>query len=76
MIDFFVQLGGFIMAPLYWITSIILSGFHQVLSPLLGYDSGWNWVLATLSRSSAATNSWSSCRAVVAKASGGAASAA
>jgi YidC/Oxa1 family membrane protein insertase len=48
VIDFFVQLGGFIMAPLYWVTSIILSGFHQLLTPLLGYDSGWNWVLSIM----------------------------
>ena len=46
MIDFFVELGGFIMYPLYWITSVILSGFHSALSPVLGYDSGWAWVLS------------------------------
>ena len=46
MIDFFVELGGFIMYPLYWITSVILSGFHSALSPVLGYDSGWSWVLS------------------------------
>jgi YidC/Oxa1 family membrane protein insertase len=44
--DFFGQLGGFIMTPLYWITSVILSGFHRGLSPLLGEDSGWAWVLS------------------------------
>ena len=46
MIDFFVELGGFIMYPLYWITSVILSGFHSALSPVLGHDSGWSWVLS------------------------------
>jgi len=46
VIDFFVELGGFIMYPLYWITSVILSGFHSALSPVLGYDSGWSWVLS------------------------------
>ncbi len=46
MIDFFTTVGGTIMAPLYWITSLILSGFHRVLSPVLGEDSGWAWVLS------------------------------
>lgn len=48
MFDFFGQLGGFIMTPLYWITSVILSGFHRALSPLLGEDSGWAWVLSII----------------------------
>jgi YidC/Oxa1 family membrane protein insertase len=46
--DFLGQLGGFIMTPLYWITSLILSGFHQALSPLLGENSGWAWVLSII----------------------------
>jgi YidC/Oxa1 family membrane protein insertase len=46
--DFLGQLGGFIMAPLYWITSVILSGFHHALSPILGEDSGWAWVLSII----------------------------
>ena len=46
MIDFFIQLGGFIMAPLYWITSLIMTGFHSVFAQLLGPDSGWAWVLS------------------------------
>jgi YidC/Oxa1 family membrane protein insertase len=46
--DFLGQLGGFIMTPLYWITSVILSGFHQALSPLLGENSGWAWVLSII----------------------------
>jgi YidC/Oxa1 family membrane protein insertase len=44
--DFFIDLGGFIMWPLYWITSVILSGFHQVLGPVFGEESGWSWVLS------------------------------
>jgi YidC/Oxa1 family membrane protein insertase len=48
VIDFFIQLGGFIMAPLYWITSLIMTGFHSVFSQLLGPDSGWAWVLSII----------------------------
>ncbi len=48
MFDFLGQLGGFIMTPLYWITSLILSGFHQALSPILGENSGWAWVLSII----------------------------
>ncbi len=48
MIDFFVDLGGFIMYPLYLVTSVILSGFHRVLSPVFGADSGWAWVLSII----------------------------
>ncbi len=46
MIDFFGELGGSIMYPLYWVTSVILSGFHSALSPVFGYNSGWSWVLS------------------------------
>src|SRR4051795_10284640 len=31
------------MAPLYWITSLILSGFHTVFGAVLGHESGWAW---------------------------------
>ncbi len=34
------------MEPLYWVTSIILSGFHQVFGSLLGPESGWAWALS------------------------------
>ena len=46
MLDQLGDIGGYIMYPLYWITSVILSGFHRVLSPVFGYDSGWAWVLS------------------------------
>jgi YidC/Oxa1 family membrane protein insertase len=42
------QLGSFIMAPLYWITSLIMSGFHSVFGSLLGPESGWAWVLSII----------------------------
>jgi YidC/Oxa1 family membrane protein insertase len=40
------QLGSTIMSPLYWVTSLILSGFHSVFGALLGPSSGWAWVLS------------------------------
>src|SRR5512144_1573424 len=36
------------MAPLYWITSLIMSGFHSVFGALLGPESGWAWVLSII----------------------------
>ena len=46
MIDFFVSVGGFIMAPLYWVTSIILTGFHTLFGRVFGDESGWAWALS------------------------------
>src|SRR4029079_980768 len=36
------------MTPQYWITSVILSGFHHVFGALLGDGSGWGWVLSII----------------------------
>jgi YidC/Oxa1 family membrane protein insertase len=38
--------GSSIMAPLYWVTSLILSGFHKVFGELFGAESGWAWALS------------------------------
>ena len=46
MFDFFIQIGSTIMAPLYWITSVILTGFHSVISTVIDPASGWSWVLS------------------------------
>ena len=46
MIDFFVSVGGAIMAPLYWITSLVLSGFHYLFSQVMPYDSGASLALS------------------------------
>ncbi len=46
MFSFLGDLGGFIMAPLYWITSLLLSGFHSLFGAVLGPSSGWAWVLS------------------------------
>jgi len=44
--SFLGDLGGFIMAPLYWLTSLLLSGFHSLFGAVLGPSSGWAWVLS------------------------------
>jgi YidC/Oxa1 family membrane protein insertase len=44
--DFFGAIGSFIMAPLYWITSVILTGFHSLFGGIFGEESGWSWALA------------------------------
>src|SRR5689334_21698703 len=36
------------MTPLYWVTSLLLSGFHTVFGALLGAGSGWAWVLSVV----------------------------
>jgi len=46
VIDFFIAIGGFIMAPLYWITSIVLVAFHTLFGRVFGPESGWAWALA------------------------------
>jgi YidC/Oxa1 family membrane protein insertase len=40
------DIGSFIMAPLYFVTSFLLSGFHSVFGAVLGPDNGWAWVLS------------------------------
>src|SRR5512144_1089925 len=34
------------MLPLYWITSLILTGFHSVFGSIFGEASGWAWALS------------------------------
>ena len=46
MFDFFGDIGSFIMWPLYWITSVILTGFHSLFGSIFGEESGWSWALA------------------------------
>ena len=48
MFSFLGDLGSFIMTPLYWITSLLLSGFHSLFGSLLGPGSGWAWVLSII----------------------------
>jgi YidC/Oxa1 family membrane protein insertase len=44
--EFFGAIGGFIMTPLYWITSVILVGFHNLFGEVFGPESGWSWALS------------------------------
>lgn len=46
MIDFFLTLGGFIMAPLYWVTSVVLVGFHNLIGQVLDPAGGASWALS------------------------------
>ena len=46
MFDFFGAIGSFVMTPLYWITSIILTGFHSLFGEVFGPASGWAWALS------------------------------
>jgi len=48
VIDFFISIGSFIMAPLYWVTSVILVGFHNLFSTFLDPASGASWALSII----------------------------
>nr|AGC71280.1 inner membrane protein translocase component YidC, long form [uncultured bacterium A1Q1_fos_140] len=42
------KIGSFIMAPLYWVISLILVGVHSVFGMAFGPTSGVSWVLAII----------------------------
>ncbi len=44
--DDFMGMLGAMMTPLYWAVSGILVGFHSLLSPVFGADSGASWALS------------------------------
>jgi YidC/Oxa1 family membrane protein insertase len=46
--DFLGTIGSAIMAPLYFITSLVLSGFHHVFGIPFGQGSGVAWVLSII----------------------------
>ncbi len=48
MFDFFGDLGSAIMAPLYLVTSAVLSGFHHLFGTVFGEDSGAAWALSII----------------------------
>lgn len=48
MLDFFGDIGGLIMAPLYYVISAVLFGFHKVLGSIFGPESGVAWVLSII----------------------------
>ena len=41
-------IGGAIMAPLYFLISLVLSGFHRVFGAVFGADAGITWVLSII----------------------------
>ena len=48
MFDFFGNIGGFIMAPLYYAISVDPVGFHNLFGDVFGPDSGVAWVLSII----------------------------
>ena len=48
MFSFFTDIGGFIMTPLYYLTSFVLLGFHRLFGDLFGPESGLAWVLSII----------------------------
>ena len=46
MFSFLGDIGSFIMTPLYYLTSAVLVGWHQVFGALFGADTGLAWVLS------------------------------
>ena len=48
MLDVLGAIGGAIMAPLYFLTSLVLSGFHELFGSAFGDDSGLTWVLSIM----------------------------
>jgi YidC/Oxa1 family membrane protein insertase len=46
VLDFFGDIGSAIMAPLYYVISAVLLGFHKVLGEVFGPASGVAWVLS------------------------------
>jgi YidC/Oxa1 family membrane protein insertase len=46
--SFLGDIGGFIMAPLYYVTSFVLLGFHKVFGAVFGAGSGVAWVLSII----------------------------
>ena len=46
MLDVLGAIGGAIMAPLYFLTSLVLSGFHTLFGGVFGEDSGVTWALS------------------------------
>ena len=48
MLDFFGDIGGAIMAPLYYVISAVLVGFHKLFGGMFGETSGVAWVLSII----------------------------
>jgi len=48
VLEFFSDIGGFIMTPLYYVISAVLVGFHKLFGGLFGEASGVAWVLSII----------------------------
>jgi YidC/Oxa1 family membrane protein insertase len=48
VLDFFVDIGSFIMTPLYYAISAILVGFHRLFGGMFGEASGVAWVFSII----------------------------
>jgi YidC/Oxa1 family membrane protein insertase len=48
VLDFFGDIGGFIMTPLYYAISFVLKSFHSVFGDVFGPASGVAWVLSII----------------------------
>ena len=46
--SFFVDLGGFIMKPLYYLVSAVMLGWHKLFGAWLGESSGVAWALSII----------------------------
>ena len=46
--SFFSQIGSFIMTPLYYLISVVMVGFHTVLSQVLNPNGAWAWGLSII----------------------------
>ena len=48
MLDFFGDIGGAIMSPLYYVISFVLTSFHTLFGGIFGAASGTAWVLSII----------------------------
>ena len=48
MLDFFGTIGGAIMAPLYYVISAVLVGWHKLFGSIFGPETGIAWVLSII----------------------------
>ena len=48
MLDFFSTIGSAIMAPLYYVISAVLVGWHKVFGSIFGPETGIAWVLSII----------------------------
>ncbi len=46
--QFFTDIGGFILTPLYFLVSAIMLGWHQVFGAIFGPASGASWALSII----------------------------